>query len=154
MKKITKQYNKPGEWEVIVPYDKDGEEKIWIGVVRADKKGEYDLKVTAEHRALNTRGRIVVKAVASGGAQVKLTGMIKIYKKAQGTDNFLELRVLILDEQSRATADPRLEIEANEVKAGHAASISKIDEEQVLYLQSRGLTEERASNQIVEGFLA
>lgn len=145
--------NKPGKYEFVIPYDKEGEEKEWRGRVRAEEKGEYELKVVAIHKATNTKGRVVVKAIARHGAQVKIAGMIKIEKKAQGTDNFLELRVLLLDNESRATADPQLEIEANEVKAGHAASVSKIDEEQILYLMSRGLSRERAEEEIVKGFL-
>lgn len=151
---MNKQITKPGKYELVIPYEIEGEDREWRGVVRATEKGEYEVAVLAHHVAKDTRGRVVVRAVVSGGAQLKLSGMIKIEKTAQGTDNFLELRVLLLDEQSRATADPQLEIEANEVKAGHGASVSKIDEEQLLYLMSRGLSRELAEVQIVEGFLA
>lgn len=154
MEKIIKQYNKPGEYEVNISYDLDGDDKEWLGVVRATEKGVYKLHVRAEHRARNTLGRVVVKAIASNGAVVDLTGMIKIYKGAQGTDNFLELRVLLLDSQSRATVDPKLEIEANEVKAGHAASVSRISEEELLYLMSKGLERVWAEEMIVEGWLS
>lgn len=151
--KTVKKYRKPGVYEVVVSFDHAGVEKEWVGILRAEEKGEYELRVTAEHTATSTRGRMVVRAVVSGGAHLKLSGIIKIHKDAQGTDNFLELRVLLLDDQSRATADPQLEIEANEVKAGHAASVSRIDAEQALYLMSRGLSKAAAEEEIIEGWL-
>lgn len=147
--KITK----PGVYDYLIKYCQVGQEKEWVGVVRADKKGEYSLWVRAEHRARDTKGRVIVRAVASGGARVSLSGMIKIYKQAQGTDSFLELRVLLLDDKSSAIVDPQLEIEANEVKAGHAASVSGIDKEAMQYLMSRGLSRRMAEREIVEGFL-
>jgi len=60
---------------------------------------------------------------------------------------------LILDDISEATADPKLEIESDDVKASHAATVSKIDEEQIFYLQNRGVDRKKASDLIVEGFL-
>lgn len=145
--------NKPGNYKFVVSYDKDGLTKNWVGIVRAETRGKYTLNVVAEHKAVNTRGRVVVRAVAARGAEISLEGMIKIDKMAQGTDSFLELRVLLLDDLSRATALPQLEIEANEVKAGHAASVSKVDAEQVLYLMSRGLSQTAAEREIIEGWL-
>ena len=153
MKRKVIKISKPGVNTFVLTYNKVGQELEWLGIIKAEEKGEYELKVMAVHKAINTKGRIVVRAVAKNGAQVKITGMIKIEKEAQGTDNFLELRVLLLDNDSRATADPQLEIEANEVKAGHAASVSKIDEEQILYLMSMGFTRKAAEEEIVTGFL-
>lgn len=151
--RTVKKYRKPGVYEVVVPFDQEGVDKEWVGILRAESKGEYELRVVAEHTVEKTRGRVVVRGVASNGAEIKLSGMIKIHKEAQGTDSFLELRVLLLDDLSRATALPQLEIEANEVKAGHAASVSKVDAEQVLYLMSRGLSQTAAEREIIEGWL-
>lgn len=153
MTKITKTYIRPGVYEDEILYGKDGEQKNYFATMRAESKGEYKLNIKAVHSARNTGGRVVVRAIAKNGAQVTLSGVIKIEKSGQGTDNFLELRVLLLDDESRATVDPQLEIEANEVKAGHAASVSKIDEVQILYLMSRGMSREEAEKQIVEGWL-
>jgi Fe-S cluster assembly protein SufD len=84
---------------------------------------------------------------------VHLSGLIRIAREAQDTDDFLELRVLTLDEAARATAEPKLEIEANQVKASHAASVGPVDPEQILYLESRGLTSERAVALLVDSWL-
>lgn len=153
MTKIVKRYNIPGKWEVFIPFEKEGEEIQWVGIVDAREPGEYELHVTADHKVRKTKGRITVRAVAGAGANVKVFGMIKIRKEAQETDDFLELRVLTLDKTARAVAEPELEIEANNVKASHAASVGQIDREQTLYLMSRGLSEERARDEIVVGWL-
>lgn len=93
--------------------------------------------------------------VIGSGAHAKLTikGVIKIAKEAQETEAFLEMRVLLVDSTAYAKADPELEIEANNVKASHAASIGQIDPEQVMYLMSRGLSMEDAKSTIINGFL-
>lgn len=153
MTRIVKKYNKPGKWEVVIPFEKEGEEIEWVGVIDGREPGEYELRVVAEHRARGTKGRITVRAVAGAGAKVKIKGIIRITKEAQETDDFLELRILTLDKTARAVAEPELEIEANNVKASHAASVGQVDSEQILYLMSRGLSDQRARDEIVRGWL-
>jgi Fe-S cluster assembly protein SufD len=153
MKRIVKKYNEPGRWEVTIPFEKAGESKEWLGVIDAREPGEYELRVVADHSAAATNGRITVRAVAGKDARVKVFGMIKIRKTAQETDDYLELRVLTLDKSSLAVAEPELEIEANNVKASHGASVGPVDPEQLLYLKSRGLSEDLAIEQIVGGWL-
>lgn len=151
--KLVCKYDKPGKWEVVIPFEKVGEEVAWLAIVDAREAGEYELRVVADHKVAKTTGRITVRAVAGAGAHVKIKGMIKIRKEAQGTDDFLELRVLTLDKTARAVAEPELEIEANKVKASHGASVGQVDREQILYLMSRGLNENQAIDEIVGGFL-
>ncbi len=153
MKKIIKKYDQPGKWEVVIPFEKMGEEIVWVGIIDAREPGEYELRVVADHSVAGTKGRITVRAVVGAGAHVKITGMIKIRKEAQETDDFLELRVLTLDKTARAVAEPELEIEANNVKASHAASVGQVNEEQILYLMSRGLSADAAKEEIVKGWL-
>lgn len=153
MKKITQKYTDPGKWEERIIFDKVGGEKVWEGAIDARRGGDYELLVVAEHRARDTRGRLTVRVVAGEGARVKVKGIISIEKKGQGTEDFLELRALVLNEKAQVTLDPELEIEANQVKASHAASVGGIDPEQLLYLKSRGLTTEQAVQTIVEGWL-
>ena len=150
---VVKQYNQPGKWEVEIPLDKVGEEISWVGIIDAREPGEYKLQVVADHRAMGTKGRITVKAVVGANAKITIKGVIKIAKEAQETDAFLEIRVLLLDSTAYATADPELEIEANNVKASHAASIGQIDPEQVMYMMSRGLSEDKAKEESVKGWL-
>jgi Fe-S cluster assembly protein SufD len=153
MNTITKKYDEPGKWDVLVRFEKEGEEKEWVGVVDARKTGTYELRVTADHLVKRTKGKITVKAVVGAGVTINIYGLIKIRKEAQETDNFLELRVLTLDQTARITVEPELEIEANNVKASHAASLGKVDAAQILYLMSRGLSKDDASAEIVNGWL-
>ncbi len=153
MKQVVKQYNQPGKWEVEIPLDKVGEEISWVGIIDARAPGDYQLHVTSNHQVVGTKGRITVKAVVGANAKITIKGVIKIAKEAQETDAFLEIRVLLLDSTAYATADPELEIEANNVKASHAASIGQIDPEQVMYMMSRGLSEDKAKEEIVKGWL-
>ncbi|MFH2019088.1 MAG: SufD family Fe-S cluster assembly protein [bacterium] len=151
--KINKYIEKPGEYEVKIKYGKEGEEKDYVGVVNAKERGVYKIGILVEHLVKATKGKVVVRAVVSTGARVELSGRVVINKVAQQTDSFLELRVLLLDDDSTASVDPQLEILANEVKAGHAASVGKIDEEQIKYIKSRGVSEKQARELIVEGFI-
>lgn len=153
MNKVIKMFDQPGKWEVVIPFEKEGEEREFLGIIDARQAGEYELRVVADHKARGTKGKITVRAVAGAGANVKVYGMIKIAKEAQESDDFLELRVLMLDKTARAVAEPKLEIEANNVKASHAASVGQVDSEQILYLMSRGLSEDLAQEQIVNGWL-
>lgn len=153
MGKIVKKYNKPGKWEIVIPFEENGEEVMFLAVVDAREPGEYRLRVVADHLVRGTTGRIVVRAVVGAGARVELDGMIKIRREAQETDDFLELRVLMLGEDGWVRAEPRLEIEADNVKASHAASVGQVEKEQILYLMSRGLNENQAVDEIIKGFL-
>jgi len=150
---VVKQYNQPGKWEVEIPLDKVGEERSWVGIVDAREPGDYQLQVTSNHQVVGTKGKITVKAVVGAHAKLTIKGVIKIAKEAQETEAFLEMRVLLVDSTAYAKADPELEIEANNVKASHAASIGQIDPEQVMYLMSRGLSMEDAKSTIINGFL-
>lgn len=154
MNRIIKKYSKPGKWEIEIPFETVGESKQWVGVIDARLPGIYELKVIANHKVQNTTGKIRVRAVAGKGAVVRIKGLIKISAVAQETDDYLELRVLTIDKTARATAEPELEIEANNVKASHGASVGQVDREQILYLMSRGLSEARATENIIDGWLS
>ena len=105
------------------------------------------------HKAENTRANIHIRGVVKDEAEAKISGRLKIFKGAQKTNSFLTEKVLILSDKARAEVVPDLEIEADDVKASHAATVGKIDEEQVFYLMSRGLKKQQAEDIIVEGFL-
>lgn len=145
--------DKPGKIDLIVPFLVEGEEIEILGIVEAKEPGDYLVKVLADHVAKNTFGRVIIKGVAQNGARIKIDGMVKVEKGASLTNSFLEMRVLLLDKKSSAVAEPKLEIENNNVKASHAATVGKIDEDQIFYLNSRGINEDEAKAIIVNGFL-
>lgn len=145
--------DKPGRRKLVVPFTKEGDEVEVLGLILGYKQGDYELDVTANHLAGRTKGRVEVRGVAKNGARLRVNGMINIATNAQNVEDFLEMRLLILDDKSQAVAEPKLEIMANEVRASHAASVGRIDEEQVYYLQSRGISRKSAEEMIVQGFL-
>jgi len=99
------------------------------------------------------RDQIEIRTVVEDGGMFEAKGMIKIAKKVTDIDVFLRYRVLLLGSEARANVVPQLEIESNEVKAGHAASVGQIDEDQLFYLMSRGLNRQEAVELVVEAFL-
>lgn len=153
MKKIKFILDKPGRKDLTVLFEKEGDEVEVVGRILGREAGDYILNVLVDHKVGKTFGRVSIKGIAKNGARVVVVGKIIIDKEAQGVDDFLEMRILLLDDKSSAVAEPQLEIEANEVKASHAATVGRIDEEQVFYLESRGVSKEKAEALIVEGFL-
>ena len=153
MKKQRITISKPGKVELVVPFGKEGEEVEVTGIIRADKKGDYELNVVCDHTAPRSFGRVKIRGIAKNGANIRVNGLIKIRAEAQGVEDFLEMKLLILDDKSSAVAEPKLEIEANEVKASHAATVGRISEEELFYLESRGIMRKEAEEMIVKGFL-
>ncbi len=147
------EINKPGKYEYKVVVEKLGQEKQLLGIVRAEKEGDYEINIISRHKVGETNCRVDVKGVVSNGARVKVKGTVKIDKDAVGSDSFLAMKLLMLDDKSSAVAEPELEIENNEVKASHSASVGRIDEEQLFYLESRGVSKPEAEKLIIKGFL-
>lgn len=145
--------DKPGSKRVVVPFTKKGEEIEILGLVIGDQKGKYNLDLVVDHKVGQNKGKIEIRGIVKNGADVRITGMIKIVKEAHLVDDFLEIRLLVLDDYSRAEVVPMLEIEANDVKVSHAVSVGKLDESQVYYLMSRGIERARAEEMLIEGFL-
>jgi Fe-S cluster assembly protein SufD len=96
---------------------------------------------------------MVMRAVVEEGGYLEMKGKIIIGKNIKNIDVFLEQRVLLTGAGARAVVIPELEIESNKVRAGHAASVGQIDEEQLFYLTSRGLNKQEAIKLLVEAFL-
>lgn len=151
MKKLV--INKPGKYEINLQLNEEGKKLEWLGVIDARSVGVYELNLVMTHSAPSTFGRVMIKGLAENGARVVVKGLVKIEKIAQNTDSFLAMKILLVDKKSSATAEPELEILANRVRASHSASVGKIDEDQLLYIKSRGVDEKEAKNLIINGFL-
>ena len=104
----------------------------------------FDITSNLIHVAPNTRGKVLVKSVMKDTSQSLFKGMIKIHTNAKATESYLAGHAILLDKGAKSDAIPGLEIESNEVKATHSASVAQIDEKQIFYLMSRGLSEESA----------
>jgi Fe-S cluster assembly protein SufB len=105
------------------------------------------------HAAPNTSGRIVSKSISKNGGRASYRGLVKVEPGAHGSRSSVVCDALILDDKSRSDTYPYIEIEEQDVSIGHEASVSKIGEEQLFYLMSRGLTEAESSAMIVGGFI-
>jgi Fe-S cluster assembly protein SufB len=105
------------------------------------------------HGAPNTTSVINSKSVSLGGGRTSYRGHLKVYPGAKGVKSTVRCDALILDEDSRSDTYPLMEIDEQQVTIGHEASVSKLGEEQLFYLQSRGIDEAEAAKMIVNGFV-
>ena len=113
----------------------------------------FDVTSNLIHNGQNSRGRVLVKSVMKDNSKSLFKGMIKIGKYAKASESYLAGHAILLDKGAKSDAIPGLEIETNEVKATHSASVAQLDEAQIFYLMSRGLSRELAKREIVSGFL-
>jgi len=105
------------------------------------------------HLADNTTSRIISKSVCKQGGRTSYRGLNYIKKGAKNCQTKVICDALIMDEKSRSDTYPTMKIDEQRAKVEHEATVSKVSEEQLFYLQSRGLTQERAQSLIVNGFL-
>ncbi|WP_370287945.1 SufD family Fe-S cluster assembly protein, partial [Cryobacterium sp. TMT1-19] len=108
------------------------------------------------HVAPNSRSRVTYKGALQGqGARTVWIGDVLIGRDAAGTDSYEQNRNLVLTEGTRADSIPNLEIETGDITgAGHASATGRFDDEQLFYLQSRGISEDEARRLVVRGFLS
>lgn len=142
-----------GNCEVVVEMAQPGTRVLILGLINASGKDNLNLKVTTVHSAANTHAETVIHGLVTDQAQARIKGLIKIEKKAQRITDFLTERILLLSPQAMAVAEPELEIEADDVRASHAATVSSIDSDERFYLMSRGISAAGAEKLITDGFL-
>ncbi|MCS7273942.1 MAG: Fe-S cluster assembly protein SufD [Candidatus Bipolaricaulota bacterium] len=130
-----------------------GAEMEDIQVLFGRQKQHFDLTSSLRNMAPHVKGEIHMKGVLKDRARAVMYGFIKVEPPAQQSNSYQLAQGLLLNDGAHCDAIPGLEIEANDVRATHGASIGPIDEEQIFYLQSRGLEREQAKRTIVEGFL-
>ncbi|MBI3548700.1 MAG: Fe-S cluster assembly protein SufB [Elusimicrobia bacterium] len=116
-------------------------------------KGQHqDTGAKLVFAAPNTSGTIVSKSISKDGGRASYRGLVKVYPNATDVKVNVRCDALLLDEKSRSDTYPTMEINSERVNIGHEASVYKIGEEQLFYLQSRGLSESEATTMIVNGF--
>ncbi len=117
-----------------------------------DGEQRYDLDANLVHNSPDSSGSLTTRGVLKGSSQSIFKGMVKIKKGAKNSHSYLAHHAMLLDKRARSDAIPGLDIDTNEVKATHSASVAQIDEEQIFYLMARGLPHEEARKLIVVGF--
>lgn len=124
-----------------------------FGIFVGSESETQDLAVDVIHEEPELTSLTLVKAVLFGKSRFNFTGNIIIRTGAKHTDAYLKGSVLMLSKDARANVIPSLEIMENDVKGGHGATVGQVDEEQLFYLQSKGLTKSEALELLVNGFL-
>lgn len=107
----------------------------------------------AIHFAPNTTSQIISKSVSLNGGRTSYRGLLQVYPGAKGSKSKVVCDALILDPKSRSDTYPTMKVDESDVSIEHEATVSKVGEDQLFYLMSRGLSEERASSLVVSGFV-
>ncbi len=105
------------------------------------------------HMAPNTSSKIISKSISRGTGRASYRGLLKVHKGATNSRSSVVCDALLLNPKSRSDTYPYIEIDEQDVSIGHEASVSKVGEEQLFYLMSRGLSEEEATTMVVSGFI-
>jgi Fe-S cluster assembly protein SufB len=124
-----------------------------LSIAFAGKGQHLDAGGKVVHGAPHTTSKIVSKSISKGGGRASYRGLLKVYKGAAGSKSNVVCDALLIDDQSRSDTYPVIEIDEDDVTIGHEASVSKVGEEQLFYLMSRGLPAEQAEGLVVAGFI-
>jgi Fe-S cluster assembly protein SufB len=124
-----------------------------LSIAFAGEGQHQDAGGKAVHVAPHTSSVITSKSISKDGGRASYRGLLEVAKGAHGSRSKVVCDALILDEDSRTDTYPYIRIDENDVNIGHEATVSKIGEEQLFYLMSRGLNEAEAAAMIVSGFV-
>ena len=124
-----------------------------LGLYFADANQHFDHSTSQDHVAPNATSDLLYKGALDDSSRAVFRGIIKVHPGAQRTDAYQTNRNLLLSEHATADSLPNLEIEADDVRCSHGATVGQLDAEALFYLMSRGLPRERAERLVVQGFL-
>ncbi|SET34755.1 Iron-regulated ABC transporter membrane component SufB [Oceanobacillus limi] len=124
-----------------------------LSIALAGKGQLQDAGAKMHHLAPNTSSTIVSKSISKQGGKVSYRGIVHFGRKADGARSNIECDTLIMDNESTSDTIPYNEVYNNNISLEHEAKVSKVSEEQLFYLMSRGLSEEEATEMIVMGFI-
>jgi Fe-S cluster assembly protein SufD len=125
-----------------------------LGLIFGHNGQHFDLRTLQEHRAPHTLSDLLYKNAVKDRARSVFSGMIRVHQGAQKTNAFQANRNLILSDGAKADSIPNLEIMANDLRCTHGSATSRLHEEHLFYLMSRGLRRLDAVRMVVEGFFA
>jgi Fe-S cluster assembly protein SufD len=123
-----------------------------LGILWGYGHQHTDYHTVQDHVAPHTTSDLLYKGALTDEARSIFSGTIRVLHGAQGTDAYQANRNVLLSEHASSFPSPNLEIEANEVRCTHGATVGKVDQDQLFYLMSRGLSREVATRMVVEGF--
>ncbi|HEY9731839.1 MAG TPA: Fe-S cluster assembly protein SufB [Drouetiella sp.] len=123
-----------------------------LSIAFAGDDQHQDAGAKMVHAAPNTTSMVVSKSISKNGGRTSYRGLVKVYPNAKGAKSNIKCDALLLDEKSRSDTYPTMEIDEKDVTIEHEATVSKVGEEQLFYLMSRGLTQDEATAMIINGF--
>ncbi|MHB0927640.1 MAG: Fe-S cluster assembly protein SufB [Candidatus Nanopelagicales bacterium] len=144
--KVTMKY--PAVW--LVGERAKGET---LSIAFAGEGQHQDAGSKMVHAAPNTSSNIISKSVARGGGRTSYRGLVQVLEGAHGSRSTVKCDALLIDDISRSDTYPYVDVRVDDVSMGHEATVSKVSEDQLFYLMSRGLTEDEAMAMIVRGFV-
>ena len=124
-----------------------------LSIAFAGKGQHQDAGGKMIHVAPNTTSTITSKSISKAGGRTSYRGHIKVYPGANNSKSFVKCDALLLDDNSRSDTYPYNDVDADNVTLGHEATVSKVSDEQLFYLMSRGITRNEAETMIVNGFI-
>jgi Fe-S cluster assembly protein SufB len=124
-----------------------------LSVAYAGPGQHQDAGAKMTHAAPETTSIIDSKSISKDGGRTTYRGLVRVEEGAHNVKSHVRCDALILDEESRSDTYPYMEIEEKDARIGHEATVSKVGDDQLFYLQSRGLTEQQATAMIVNGFI-
>lgn len=130
---------------------KRGASVVIVGVFFGEGENSFVFNTDVIHEGLHTKSLTFIRGVFRDRSQFSNDGMVRMMKGAKNANGYFNSKVLLFD-HAKGRSVPSLEIDENEVKAGHGSTIGRPDENQLFYLRSRGLSEEEASRLIISGF--
>jgi Fe-S cluster assembly protein SufD len=137
---------------MVVQLRQPGSSSKLLGVTFTDGRQHLDYQTSQEHLAPHTESDMLFKSALLGRSRTVFRGVIWLRPEAQHTNAYQANHSLLLSPKARADALPILEIEADDVRCKHGSTTGRIDEEQLFYLMSRGLSYQEAQRMIVQGF--
>ncbi len=137
---------------ISVDIEEHSNAQIFVWIIGNDD-WNIPLTIRIQHKGPGSNGSARVRSILRDNSRNTFTGNVVIPKGVKDVESYLEYRAMLFD-HARATATPALEIEEHPLKAGHAAAIGRVDEDQLFYLQTRGLSETQAIELVTNGFFA
>ena len=144
--KVTMKY--PAVWLM-----EEGARGEILSVAMSTDGQHQDAGGKVVHVAPHTTSKITSKSISKDGGQASYRGLLKVHEGAFDSKSNVVCDALLLDDKSRSDTYPYIEIDEQDVTVGHEASVSKVGEDQLFYLMSRGLSEEQANAMVVNGFI-
>lgn len=138
--------------DLAVDLEGDGASSEVVGLYFGEGSQTLDYRVVINHSGKNTSSDVFLKGAVEDDSQSVFTGLLRIEKDATRTSTFETNRNLVLSENAKANSVPNLEILCDDVVCGHASSVGPLERDLLYYLQSRGLSDQRAERLLIKGF--